>query len=116
MGFALLREPYDGEFLRIATREIPGMIETIRVLIERGMAYARAGAVYFRAARFAGYVAIYPFAGARDETNARRLDAALKEGDMASVRSLRREPHAEDETCWLHGEGWCLSRREPDGA
>lgn len=29
-----------------------------------------------------------------------------------SVKSLRRDPHAEEETCWLHGDGRCLSRRE----
>ena len=38
-----------------ATEEIPGMIDTIRLLIERDMAYARGGSVYFRAARFPGY-------------------------------------------------------------
>lgn len=38
-----------------ASEEIPGMIETIAVLIERGMAYARGGGVYFRVARFPGY-------------------------------------------------------------
>ncbi len=38
-----------------ATQEIPGMIDTIRVLIERDMAYARGGSTYFRAARFPGY-------------------------------------------------------------
>lgn len=38
-----------------ATEEIPGMIDTIRVLIERDMAYARGGSVYFRAARFPDY-------------------------------------------------------------
>jgi L-cysteine:1D-myo-inositol 2-amino-2-deoxy-alpha-D-glucopyranoside ligase len=38
-----------------ATEEIPGMIDTIRALMERDMAYARGGSVYFRAARFPGY-------------------------------------------------------------
>jgi protein-L-isoaspartate(D-aspartate) O-methyltransferase len=64
------------------------------------------------AARFAGYVGIYHFAGARDAAMAQRLDAAFKGGGMEAVKSLRREAHAEDESCWLHGEGWCLSRRE----
>ena len=65
------------------------------------------------AARFAGYVGIYHFAGMRDEANAKRIDAAVQRGDMASVKSLRREPHAPDDTCWLHGESFCLSRRDP---
>jgi protein-L-isoaspartate(D-aspartate) O-methyltransferase len=62
------------------------------------------------AARFAGYVGIYNFAGARDEGNAKLVDAAVQRGDMATVKSLRRDPHVQEESCWLHGEGWCLSR------
>jgi protein-L-isoaspartate(D-aspartate) O-methyltransferase len=38
------------------------------------------------------------------------------QGGAREVRSVRRDHHAEDETCWLHGEGWCLSRREPANA
>ena len=68
------------------------------------------------AARFAGWVGIYHFIGARDDGYAKRVDAAVQRGDMAAVKSLRRESHDQDETCWLHGEGWCLSRREPQGA
>jgi hypothetical protein len=30
----------------------------------------------------------------------------------ATVKSLRRDAHAEEAACWLHGEGWCLSRRD----
>ena len=37
------------------TEEIPGIIDTIRVLVERGMAYARSGSVYFRSAHFPDY-------------------------------------------------------------
>jgi protein-L-isoaspartate(D-aspartate) O-methyltransferase len=62
------------------------------------------------AARFAGYVGIYDFAGVRDAQSAARLDAAIRRGDMASVRSLRRDAHAEEESCWLHAAGFCLSR------
>lgn len=63
------------------------------------------------AARFAGYVGIYHFAGARDAEMAKRVDRAFGRRDMADLKSLRRDAHAEDESCWLHGEGWCLSRR-----
>jgi protein-L-isoaspartate(D-aspartate) O-methyltransferase len=66
------------------------------------------------AARFAGWVGIYHFAGARDEASAKRIDAAVQRGDMATVKSLRRDAHAQDDSCWLHGEGWCLSRGEPE--
>jgi protein-L-isoaspartate(D-aspartate) O-methyltransferase len=67
------------------------------------------------AARFVGHVGIYSFAGARDAEAAKRLDAALRRGDAGEVKSLRREAHEQDESCWLHGEGWCLSRAG-DGA
>jgi protein-L-isoaspartate(D-aspartate) O-methyltransferase len=51
---------------------------------------------------------------ARDPAISRRLAAALRRDQGAAVKSLRRDNHARDETCWLHGKGWCLSRREPD--
>lgn len=47
----------------------------------------------------------------RDATSEAALTAALAAGDTGSVRSLRRDAHAADESCWLHGEGHCLSRR-----
>jgi hypothetical protein len=31
------------------------------------------------------------------------------------VKSLRRDTHTKDATCWLHGAGWCLSRLDPGG-
>ena len=68
------------------------------------------------AARFVGYVGIYHFAGVRDEATAKRLDAAFGRRDFAGVQSLRRDAHAEDGSCWLHGEGWCLSRKEADAS
>jgi protein-L-isoaspartate(D-aspartate) O-methyltransferase len=56
------------------------------------------------------------FQGARDQDADRRLAAALVRDWGGSVRSLRCDSHSEDETCWLHGPGWCLSRRATDGA
>jgi protein-L-isoaspartate(D-aspartate) O-methyltransferase len=78
------------------------------LLVTRGMEEADGFA-----ARFVGHVGIYGFAGAREEDAAARLDEAFKGGDEAEVKSLRRETHAEDETCWLHGHGFCLSRKNP---
>jgi len=62
-------------------------------------------------ARSAGWVGFYPCAGARNDTDEAALGRALddRQGQQA-VRSLRRDPHGRDETCWLHGEGWCLSK------
>ena len=63
-------------------------------------------------AQFLCAAAFYEFSGARDLDVGSRLEQALTRDRGASVKSLRRKPHAEDETCWLHGDGWCLSRRE----
>lgn len=53
------------------------------------------------------------FAGARDPQVSRRLAAALSRDQGSTVRSVRRDRHPRDETCWLHGRGWCLSRIAP---
>jgi protein-L-isoaspartate(D-aspartate) O-methyltransferase len=64
------------------------------------------------AAQLAGNVGIYAFAGARQVGNAKRIDTAVRRGDMGTVKSLRRDAHDEEATCWLHADGWCLSRLE----
>lgn len=64
------------------------------------------------AAQILGPVAFVDFVGARDDDTDAALAEAFRKGDGQSVRSLRRDAHAEDESCWLHGDGWCLSRRE----
>jgi protein-L-isoaspartate(D-aspartate) O-methyltransferase len=51
------------------------------------------------------------FIGARDAAISNELARALKRDQGASVRSLRCDTHDKDQTCWLHGEGWCVSRR-----
>ena len=66
------------------------------------------------AARFLRPVGFIAFAGARNAEANLRLKHAFAQRDMDTVKSLRRDAHIENETCWLHGEGWCLSRREPD--
>lgn len=65
------------------------------------------------AARSAGWVAFYPCAGARSPEDAAAIGQAITDpvGQQA-VRSLRRDPHQADDTCWLHRDGWCLSKRE----
>ena len=67
------------------------------------------------AARFLCRAGFIDFQGARDTATSRRLAAALRRDLGAVVKSLRRDTHGEDESCWLHGDGWCLSRREADG-
>jgi protein-L-isoaspartate(D-aspartate) O-methyltransferase len=65
------------------------------------------------AARFLCQVGFIDFSGARDPDIGRRLAAAFARDWGQAVQSLRRDSHAKGRTCWLHGEGWCLSRRRP---
>ena len=51
------------------------------------------------------------FVGARDAAVSGELAKALKRDEGAGVRSLRCDLHMNDQSCWLHGEGWCFSRR-----
>lgn len=67
------------------------------------------------AAEFLCGAAFIPFFGARDERIGDRLGRALAIDWGTPVRSLRRDRHDEDQTCWLHEKGWCLSRLEPAG-
>jgi protein-L-isoaspartate(D-aspartate) O-methyltransferase len=67
-------------------------------------------------ARFLCPVGFYEFRGARDSSVNERLAAAFRHDRGTEVKSVRCDAHAEDETCWLHGEGWCLSRRESASA
>ena len=65
------------------------------------------------AARHAGGVGIFHCAGARNDEEAAALSRALDDPvGQRALKSLRRDRHDADESCWLHGDGWCLSRRE----
>jgi protein-L-isoaspartate(D-aspartate) O-methyltransferase len=61
-------------------------------------------------ARVAGFVAIYTAAGLRDDRLNEQLEKALMAGPMRwqTITRLRRDPHPESESCWLHGPGFCL--------
>jgi protein-L-isoaspartate(D-aspartate) O-methyltransferase len=67
------------------------------------------------AARFICRAGFIDFQGARDPTISRGFAAALRRDQGSAVKSLRRDNHTKDETCWFHGKGWCLSRREAAG-
>jgi protein-L-isoaspartate(D-aspartate) O-methyltransferase len=60
-------------------------------------------------ARFAGFVAIYSALGLRDEAVNTLLGQALQKNPFAPVKSLRRDAHEADATCWVHRPGCCLS-------
>jgi protein-L-isoaspartate(D-aspartate) O-methyltransferase len=65
------------------------------------------------AATLCGSVFFVDFEGARDPAISDELARALKRGHGISVRSLRCDTHEKDNSCWLHGNGWCFSRRAP---
>ena len=56
-------------------------------------------------------VGIFPCIGAIDREADAATAKALVAGGYDSIKSLRREPHTADESCWLHRDGVCLSRR-----
>ena len=58
-------------------------------------------------------VHIYPCAGARERDAERALVRALAGGGQRFIRSLRRDRHEREGTCWLHGEDFCLSIDPP---
>jgi protein-L-isoaspartate(D-aspartate) O-methyltransferase len=54
-----------------------------------------------------------PCQGARQPEHLSALDAALANRGLAELRWLRTDPHDADPSCWLHGEGWCISKGDP---
>ncbi|HEY1804768.1 MAG TPA: methyltransferase domain-containing protein [Terracidiphilus sp.] len=77
------------------------------------MAYLTRRSADLFTATLCGSVFFVDFEGARDPASGRELLRALKRDRGFSVRSLRCGPHEKDDSCWLHGNGWCFSRRAP---
>ncbi len=75
------------------------------------MAYVTRKSANLFAATLTGSVFFVDFEGARDLTVIDEIDTALNRDNGSSVRSLRCDAHEKDESCWLHGNGWCFSRR-----
>ncbi len=78
------------------------------------MAYLTRKSDHHFAATLCGSVFFVDFEGARDPAIAHELIQALKRDRGFSVRSLRLDAHEKEASCWLHGAGWCFSRRAPD--
>ncbi len=75
------------------------------------MAYVTRKTANLFAATLTGSVFFVDFEGARNSVINDELAHALKRDNGSSVRSLRLDAHEKDESCWLHGSGWCFSRR-----
>jgi protein-L-isoaspartate(D-aspartate) O-methyltransferase len=58
-----------------------------------------------------GQIEIYPCRGRGNTVVDRRLMRWWEA--IAQVRSLRRDTHARDHTCWSHQEGFCFSTKTP---
>ena len=65
------------------------------------------------AARFVDRIGVSFCHGARDVRHERLLRDAFQRGGTGFVASVRRESHGTDATCWMHGDGFCLSTRPP---
>jgi protein-L-isoaspartate(D-aspartate) O-methyltransferase len=63
-------------------------------------------------AAFTSPLGLFPCVGGRDAVAEALLVEALAGGRSDQVRSLRRDAHEREADCWLHGEGYCLSRRD----
>jgi protein-L-isoaspartate(D-aspartate) O-methyltransferase len=59
-------------------------------------------------ARMLSFTRHYPCLGTRSEAELDALEQALSK-PPSMVTSLRLDPHEAEATCWLHGNGWCLS-------
>ena len=60
-------------------------------------------------AKIIGFVAIYSALGVRDEATNASIGQALAKSPFAALKSFRRDAHAADATCWLHGPNGCFS-------
>ncbi len=75
------------------------------------MAYITRKSELLFAATLCGSVFFVDFEGARDSATGDELIRALKHDHGFSVRSFRCDAHQKEDSCWLHGNGWCFSRR-----
>jgi protein-L-isoaspartate(D-aspartate) O-methyltransferase len=64
-------------------------------------------------ARSVSWIGIFPCAGGRNDAEAEAITRAMADGTgQRALKSLRCDRHDADESCWLHGDGWCLSKRK----
>jgi protein-L-isoaspartate(D-aspartate) O-methyltransferase len=124
-GSCGLFEPADGIVVSAgATHPLPSWLAAVKpggkllfpMTVTRGpgvmMLLTRKSEDIFEARLLCG-VGFIDFSGARNPEVSMRLSEALRRDQGAPVKSLRCDGHEKEETCWLHGVGWCFSTREP---
>jgi protein-L-isoaspartate(D-aspartate) O-methyltransferase len=94
-----------GRLLVPLTCEIPGMPSGIG----KGMTLLATRDGDQWTARPGAPVAIYSFQGERDAQMQAMLGKALMDGAFLRVKRLRRDPHAREASCCLHGDTVCLA-------
>jgi protein-L-isoaspartate(D-aspartate) O-methyltransferase len=80
---------------------------------------ANRGGVSTTPARIAGFVAIYTAVGVRDDAINAMLGQAMARAPFAPIKSMRRDAHQQQPSCWLHAAdvaGFCLSLDPPQTA
>ncbi len=102
-GWLSALKPGGRMLLPLTTERNDGIVLRIERMGEEAM---------YAAAVISG-VMIYPCAGARERSAERALVRALAGGGRRFIQSLRVDPHTADGTCWLHGDGYCLSINPP---
>ncbi len=70
---------------------------------------ANDGAAAGMSARVLSMVMIYSAQGIRDEAMSARLGKAFTRAMFPAIKRLRRDAHDESPSCWLHGDGFCLT-------
>ena len=65
-------------------------------------------------ARTVGFVAIYSALQLRDENINARLGEVMAKSPFVAIRSLRRDAHEPESSCWLHTRGCCFSLAEAE--
>ncbi len=91
---------------------ITGAMPAMGATIGKGLAFlVTKDAADALAARVFGFVAIYTALGIRDDALSERLGKAMMGGPQRwqTVKRLRRDAHEPADTCWLHGDRFCLS-------
>lgn len=97
-----------------ATRPLSQIARFVRNNAGRVLRVERCASGY--RASFIERLGIAPLIGGRNPAYQRELQALLDQGGFDAVRSLRREAHERDASCWFHGGDFCLSRRAlPEG-